>query len=32
VFPAEAMEAWPVTTFVNSPKNQGPQCVERMAS
>jgi putative SOS response-associated peptidase YedK len=31
-FPAEAMEGWPVSAFVNSPKNQGPQCAERLAS
>lgn len=27
-FPADAMEAWPVSTLVNSPRNDGPECVE----
>jgi putative SOS response-associated peptidase YedK len=31
-FEAEAMEGWPVTTFVNSPENEGSQGVERLAS
>jgi putative SOS response-associated peptidase YedK len=26
--PPEAMEAYPVTTFVNNPRNEGPRCVE----
>ena len=26
-FPADAMEAWPVDTLVNSPRNDGPECV-----
>jgi putative SOS response-associated peptidase YedK len=30
-FPPEAMEAYPVGTFVNNPRNQGPQCVEPLA-
>jgi len=25
-FPAEAMTAWPVSTLVNSPRNDGPEC------
>ncbi len=29
-FPAEAMEAWPVDTLVNSPRNDGPECVMPM--
>jgi putative SOS response-associated peptidase YedK len=29
-FDADAMEAWAVTTFVNSPKNRGPQRVEQL--
>ena len=27
----EGMEAYPVSTFVNSPGHQGPQCIERVA-
>jgi len=27
--PAEAMESWPVSTIVNSPRNETPRCVER---
>jgi putative SOS response-associated peptidase YedK len=27
----EGMEAYPVSTFVNAPGHQGPQCVERVA-
>ncbi len=27
-FPAEAMEAWPVSSLVNSPRNDGPECAE----
>lgn len=30
-FPAEAMTAWPVGTGVNSPRNDRPECVERVA-
>ncbi len=26
-FPAEAMDAYPVSTLVNSPANQGPECI-----
>jgi len=29
-FPAEQMEAWPVATKVNSPKNDGPELTEAM--
>ncbi|HSI32970.1 MAG TPA: SOS response-associated peptidase [Tepidisphaeraceae bacterium] len=29
-YPADQMEATPVSTFVNSPKNEGPGCVEGM--
>ena len=29
-FAAEAMESWPVSTFVNSPANDGPECVARL--
>jgi putative SOS response-associated peptidase YedK len=27
-FPADRMEAFPVNTYVNNAKNQGPQCME----
>jgi putative SOS response-associated peptidase YedK len=27
-FPSEAMQAVPVSTTVNSPRNQGPVCIE----
>jgi putative SOS response-associated peptidase YedK len=27
-FPAELMQAYPVSTFVNSPKNNSPQCIQ----
>jgi len=27
-YPAEEMRADPVSRFVNSPKNEGPRCVE----
>jgi putative SOS response-associated peptidase YedK len=27
-FPADRMEAFPVSTYVNTPKNQGPKCME----
>jgi putative SOS response-associated peptidase YedK len=30
-FDAQLMEAYPVSTFVNSPRNQGEQCRERVA-
>ena len=30
-YTAGGMEAYPVTAFVNNPRNQGPQCVERLA-
>jgi putative SOS response-associated peptidase YedK len=29
-FPAEAMEAWPVSTLVNSPANDRPELIERL--
>jgi putative SOS response-associated peptidase YedK len=29
-FPAERMEAWPVSTKVNAPKNDGPALIERV--
>ena len=29
-YPAEEMAAHPVSTYVNSPKNQGPECTERV--
>jgi len=28
-YPAEDMEAYPVSSLVNSPKNNGPECLER---
>lgn len=28
-FDAAAMEAWPVTTWVNAPSHEGPRCLER---
>ena len=27
-FPAESMESYPVSALVNSPKNQGPECIQ----
>jgi putative SOS response-associated peptidase YedK len=27
-YPAEEMAAYPVSTFVNSPRNESPQCIE----
>ncbi|MBI1902620.1 MAG: SOS response-associated peptidase [Planctomycetia bacterium] len=30
-YPAEEMTAWPVSTLVNKPANDTPQCVERFA-
>jgi len=30
-FPPEGMAAYPVSTFVNAPRNEGPQCVEKVA-
>jgi putative SOS response-associated peptidase YedK len=27
-YPPELLEAYPVSTFVNSPKNEGPECSE----
>ncbi len=30
-YPAEEMEAWPVSRFVNSPANDGPRCIEPVA-
>jgi putative SOS response-associated peptidase YedK len=30
-FPSDEMAAYPISTFVNAPKNEGPQCVERVA-
>jgi putative SOS response-associated peptidase YedK len=30
-YPAEEMEAYPVSTFVNNVKNKGPECVEPLA-
>jgi putative SOS response-associated peptidase YedK len=30
-YPAEEMEAYPVTTFVNNPRHEGPRCVEATA-
>jgi putative SOS response-associated peptidase YedK len=29
--PAEGMEAYPVSTYVNSPRNDGPDCIVRVA-
>jgi putative SOS response-associated peptidase YedK len=29
--PAEEMEAYPVSRFVNSPRNDGPECIARLA-
>ncbi|HEX4953865.1 MAG TPA: SOS response-associated peptidase [Thermoanaerobaculia bacterium] len=31
-FPAERMEAWPVSRFVNSPTNDSPRCIEPVSS
>jgi putative SOS response-associated peptidase YedK len=30
--PAEGMEAYPVSTYVNKPANDGPECIARLAS
>jgi putative SOS response-associated peptidase YedK len=30
-FPPEEMSAYPISTFVNAPRNEGPQCVEKVA-
>jgi putative SOS response-associated peptidase YedK len=30
-FPPDEMAAYPVSTFVNAPRNEGPQCVEKVA-
>jgi putative SOS response-associated peptidase YedK len=30
-YPSELMEAYPVSTFVNNPRNNGPHCVEPLA-
>jgi putative SOS response-associated peptidase YedK len=30
-YPPESMEAYPVSTFVNNPRNEGPRCVEAVA-
>lgn len=30
-FPAEEMTAYPVTTYVNSPKNEGPECLNPLS-
>jgi putative SOS response-associated peptidase YedK len=30
--PAENMEAYPITTYVNSPKNEGPECIAPLSS
>ena len=29
-YPAEKMEAYPVSSLVNSPRNNGPECIERV--
>jgi len=29
-FPTDAMEAWPVSSLVNSPRNDGPECMEQV--
>jgi len=28
-YPAELMEAYPVSTLVNNPRNEAPGCIER---
>lgn len=30
-FPADAMDAYPVSSYVNSPANEGPECIARVA-
>jgi putative SOS response-associated peptidase YedK len=30
-YPAEEMQAYPVSTYVNSPKNNSPQCIQASA-
>jgi putative SOS response-associated peptidase YedK len=27
-YPVDEMAAYPISTYVNSPKNQGPKCIE----
>jgi putative SOS response-associated peptidase YedK len=31
-YDAKEMEAYPISTYVNSPRNQGPKCLEAIAS
>jgi putative SOS response-associated peptidase YedK len=31
-FPAKRMKAWPVSTLVNNPRNETPECVEQATS
>jgi putative SOS response-associated peptidase YedK len=30
-YPPDEMQAYPVSTFVNSPKNNSPQCIQASA-
>lgn len=30
-YPADQMNAWPVSTFVNNPRNEGPECIAPLA-
>ena len=30
-FSSEAMEAWPVSMYVNNPRNEGPECIRAVA-
>lgn len=31
-YPADRMDAWPVSPYVNDPRSEGPRCVERIAT
>jgi putative SOS response-associated peptidase YedK len=31
-YPAEEMAAFPITTFVNSPRNDGPECIAKLSA
>jgi putative SOS response-associated peptidase YedK len=31
-YPSESMEAYPISTYINNPRNEGPRCVERLTS
>jgi putative SOS response-associated peptidase YedK len=29
-YPSESMEAYPISTFANNPRNQGPECIKQL--